>query len=97
MIAARLGALDAEAAQEELAKKEAELAGVLNGLAQKRRDQIAAIKTAAAKMAEAAQLTAAAEAMNPAIAAAEAEEAKSKQRLMKSRNAIKLLLMRRRS
>ncbi len=95
VIAARLGSLESDAAQEELAKKEADLAGVLNGLAQKRRDQMAARKLSAAKAGEATQTTAAAEAMNPAIAAAEAEEAKAKQQLMNCRSVIKRWQMRR--
>ncbi|MGV3485029.1 MAG: c-type cytochrome domain-containing protein [Planctomycetaceae bacterium] len=78
VIAARLVPLDADAAQEELAKKEAELADVLVAVATKRRAQITARAAATAKQQEATALTAAAEAMNPAIAAAEAAEVAAK-------------------
>jgi mono/diheme cytochrome c family protein len=78
VIAARLAPLDSEAAQEELAKREAEVAALFNVIATKRREQIGSRASAAAKTQEAAALAAAAEAMNPAIAAAEAAEATAK-------------------
>ncbi len=75
VIAARLAPLDGDAAQEELAKQEAEMANLFNVIAAKRREQIAARGLAVAKQQEAASITAAAEAINPAIAATEAVEA----------------------
>ena len=76
--AARLSPLDADAAQEELAKREADLAAHLTAMAGKRREQIASRAMAVAKQQEATAMMAAAEAMNPAIAAAEAAEAAAK-------------------
>ena len=78
VIASRLAPLDADAAQEELAKREVELAGVFNTIAAKRREQIAARAAAVVKTQEATAMTAAGEAMNPAIATAEAAEAAMK-------------------
>lgn len=76
--AARLGALDADPAQEALAQLETELSQLLTSIAAKRREQIASRAMVGVKQQEATAMTAAAEAMNPAITAAEAAEAAAK-------------------
>ena len=78
VIAARLAPLDSDAAQEEVAKREVEVATMFNQIAVKRREQIQSRAGTVAKTQEANDLTAKAEAMNPAIAAAEASEAEAK-------------------
>jgi len=78
VIASRLGPLESDAAQEELAKRESELAGVFNAIAAKRRSQIVTRVTAVTQTQEAALMTSAAQALNTAIASAEAAEAAAK-------------------
>ena len=78
VIAARLAPLDADAAQEEVAKRETELAALFNQIAAKRREQIGSRAANIAKQQEATAMLAAAEAMNPTIVAAEATEAAAK-------------------
>jgi len=78
VIAARLAPLDADAAQEEVAKRETELAALFNQIAAKRREQIGSRAANIAKQQEATAMLAAAEAMNPSIVAAEATEAAAK-------------------
>ncbi len=72
---ARLQPLDADAAQEEVAKRETDLANLLNSIASKRREQIASRALAVVKQQEEVAMIAAAEAMNPLIVAAEVAEA----------------------
>jgi len=78
VIAARSAPIDTDAAQEEVAKRETELAALFNLLATKRREQISARAMSIAKQQESTAMLAAAEAMNPLIAAAEATEAAAK-------------------
>ncbi len=78
VIAARLAPLDTDAAQEELAKQETEVAALFSQIAVKRREQIGSRAAAVVKQQESTTILAAAEAMNPTIVAAEAVEAASK-------------------
>lgn len=78
VIAARLSPLESDAAQEELAKRESELASVFSAIATKRREQISARATVALKSQESTTIANEAEAMTAAIAAAEASEVTAK-------------------
>ncbi len=78
VIAARLQPLDGDAAQEQLAAIESELATTLSSLSGKRREQLSARRMAAAKEQESVQALALAESMSPTIAAAESAEQAAK-------------------